>query len=129
MSGHGPDISKLQAAIYIIVGGGSFAAFGIYQAKSMRNRIEAFETGKTIPYNRMTDEEYLVYQEKFKKLHSEDDEDDEETPEAAEEETEPEATEEEIQQELPEDSEVDAKDSSEEASSKDTIIFVEAPEE
>lgn len=74
MSGHGPDISKMQAALYIIIGGGSFAAFGMYQATSMRNRIEAFETGKTIPFKTMSDDEYLEYAQKFKELHSDSDE-------------------------------------------------------
>lgn len=74
MSGHGPDISKMQAALYILIGGGSFAAFGMYQASSMRNRIEAFETGKTIPFNTMNDDEYLEYKKKFKELHSDSDE-------------------------------------------------------
>lgn len=120
MSGHGPDISKLQAAVYILVGGGSFAAFGMYQAKSMRNRIEAFETGKTIPFKTMTDDEFLEYKEKFRKLHSEEEEDDDDT-----------AVAEETEQEEPEQLESEPVDSEsfEEAPSKDTIIFVEAPDE
>lgn len=71
MSGHGPDISKTQAALYIIIAGGAFTAIGMYQASSMRNRIEAFETGKTIPFKTMTDEEFLDFKQKFQEIHSE----------------------------------------------------------
>ncbi|XP_077969671.1 uncharacterized protein LOC144424347 [Styela clava] len=65
MAGHGPDISVAEGIAYIVVGGGGIAAWGVYKTIQMRERIEAFETGKVVQFQSPSDEEFFKYREIF----------------------------------------------------------------
>nr|XP_039273358.1 uncharacterized protein LOC120347443 [Styela clava] len=109
MGGHGPDISVAEGIAYIVVGGGGIALWGVYKTVQMRERIEAFETGKVIPFKTLTDEEFFAFKKEFARLYGE--EEDEEDNDIQENEE---------QSRIPRGI---AK------SNKDTVIFVDASED
>lgn len=63
--GHGPDISLFEAFMYVVVGGGGIASWGVYKTTQMRDRIEAYESGEIVPLRELTDEEFYKYKQEF----------------------------------------------------------------